>query len=441
MLCDKQWCLTLQMLLVWLMFLVFLVGTGCVDETDSETAIEGPPPDSITEVQGSASVSGTDIIVDATPSMKGFTDTGNSRYQNFLTLSLANASIQNSELTYYQLTTAVPGGIRAVDSKMQVAQPAFYASGNTDLQTALDSLAPDRLTVLITDLFQSNADMNAVSRSIIRQAFAEGMALGVVGTRLPFEGIVYDLGPNSRSFAYEGERPVYGLVFGAPRAVSTYLDDLRRYVSPEEHKFLVFSPRIAERSAWASVRSTDTTKNLVRVKPRARTPLPRKRTFGIRIRDNSQLARLGAKFSMKVLSDTRPLLDPSVIEARVTEAWKYDDKEGRYVQEFEGRNTAGEAFQARVVQGDGTDMLRLKMSPQDLQRGKYAFNLATEVREWRMPEWVSSWNLPPSQFEAETPDGSKTANLRPFLLDIGSSLTNAENPQVGTFQAYVEKRR
>lgn len=436
MVSRTQRTLALQFLLVGL---TFLVGVSCTDDIVPETVLKGPPADSLARVQSEVMGSGTDIIIDATPSMSGFT--ASSQYQNLITLDLANASLEGTKLTYYRLTTAIPGGIQAVDNKMQAAQPAFYASGNTDLQTAFDSLASDRLTVLVTDLFQSSADMNAVSQSIIHQVLDKDMALGIFGTRLPFDGRVYDLGPNSRSFEYEGERPIYGLVSGAPRAVSTYLENLRRYVSSKEYKFLLFSPRIADRSAWAHVRSTDTTKNLVQVEPRAHTPLRKERTFGLRIRNNNQPARLDAKFCMKVLPETRTLLGPSAINARVTEVWKYDDNEGMYVRDFKGYSTAREAFQARVVRADSANILRLETSPQDLQRGKYAFNFVVEVREWRMPEWVSNWNLAPGQFEAETPDGSKTANLRPLLLDIGSSLTGTNNPQVATFQAYIEKRR
>lgn len=426
----------LQFLLVGL---TFLVGVGCTDDMVPETALKGPPADSLTQVQSEVTGSGTDIIVDATPSMSGFTVS--SQYQNLVTLGLANASLEGTKLTYYRLTTAIPGGIQAIDNKMQAAQPAFYASGNTDLQTAFDSLASDRLTVLVTDLFQSSADMNAVSQSIIRQVLDKDMALGIFGTRLPFDGRVYDLGPNSRSFEYEGERPIYGLVSGTPRAVSIYLENLRRYVSSKEYKFLLFSPRIAERSAWTTVRPTDMTKNLVQVPPEARTPLPRERTFGIRIRNNNQPAQLNAKLNMEVLPDTRPLLDLSAVNARVTEVWKYDDNRGTYAQKFQGSNRAREAFQARIVRGDSTNTLRLEISPQDLRRGKYAFNFVVEVREWRMPEWVSNWNLPPGEFDAETPDASKTANLRPLLLDIGSSLTGTNNPQLATLQAYIEKQR
>jgi hypothetical protein len=435
MACRKQWVLPLQFLLIGL---VSLVGTGCTSDGCTQNTTKGPPADSLAPVQSELQAGNTNIVIDATPSMSGFTSS--SRYQNLITLDFANASLEGTKLTYYRLTTALPGGIQEAENKMQAAQPAFYASGNTDLQTALDSLASDGLTVIVTDLFQSSADMNAVSQSIIRQVLDKDMALGIIGVRLPFDGRVYDLGPDARSFPYEGKRPVYGLVSGAPRAVSDYLENFKRYVDTEEYKFVLFSPRVAERSARADVRSTDVTRNLVQVVPKARTPLPGERTFGLRIRDNAKPAQLGAKFSMKVLPGAHPLLDPSAIDARVTGVWKCDDGEDGYVQNFKGHSTARKAFRARVVPGDSTDILRLEASPKDLRRGRYVFNFVTEVPEWDMPEWVSNWTLPPSQFGAGTPDGSKTANLRPFLLDIGSSLTAGENPRVGTFQAYVEKQ-
>jgi hypothetical protein len=109
------------------------------------------------------------------------------------------------------------------------------------------------------------------------------------------------------------------------------------------------------------------------------------------------------------------------------------------VGEFEERSRAKGALGIRAVQNDSS-RLRLRIRPEDLQRGFYTFNVTVDVQEWELPQWVSDWNLPPSEFQAETPDGSKTANLHSFLLDLGSGLTNTGGPRIAALQVYVEKQ-
>ncbi len=369
--------------------------------------------------------------------MRGFAD--GPRYRNFVTQSLANASVASERAEYHQLTTALPGGLQPVSKKnrMRAAQPSFYAQGNTDLSTALDSLDPDGLTVLVTDLFQSNADMNAVSQAIVSRTFDEGLAVGLVASRFSFDGRIYDIGPSGGSFDFEGKRPLHSLIFGPPKAVSTYFENLQKFVDPSKYKFLLFSSRIVERSGQVRFSKSSKVENLVRVIPNAKTRLPSTQTLGLRIRDNGSSARLDSQFHTDVLPGVRPLLGTKSIKTRVTEVWKLDTKSNSYDTGFQGAAQATEALRTQVVRNDSA-RLQLQIRPKNLSRGFYAFNIVAEVQQWQLPTWVSEWNLPPSDFQ--TPDGSKTANLRPFLQNIGSSLTGASAPRTAVLQAYVEKQ-
>ena len=431
-----------RLLLTAAVVATLLVGVwGCAD-TDNWTLngsgiTEGPAADSLNTVDEESATGVTNIIVDATPSMRGYSR--GSRYRNFVTQSLANASIGGEEVRYHQLTTALPGGIQSVDEKMRAAQPAFYARGNTELSTALDSLEQSGLTVLVTDLFQSSADMNAVSQAITRRAFDRGLAVGVIASRFQFDGRVYDVGPAGRAFEFSGQRPLYGLVFGLPGVVSDYFENLREFVEPEKYHFLLFSSYVAEQPGRVQIRNSDPIRNLVRVKPEADTPLPSTQTLSLQIRDNNTSARLGAQLDLDVLPDVQPLLSSKSLDAKVTKVWKRDTQSGSYVGQFKERSRVEGALDIRAVQNDSS-RLRLQVRPEDLRRGFYAFNVTVNVREWEFPQWVSDWNLPPSEFQAETPDGSKTANLHSFLRNLGSDLTNTGRPRVAALQVYVEKQ-
>jgi len=417
-----------------LLVLTALIVVGC---EGNGSGAKGPPAESFRAVSADSMPSVVDVIIDATPSMQGFASS--SEYRSLVALSLANASLSETTVEYHRLTTAASGGIAEVKHKIQVTRRSFYGQGNTKLERAISEADSDRLVVLVTDLFQTDADMNQVTEGLTRSILRDNQAVGLFGARFPFDGQVYDLGFERRSFSFKGERPLYGLVLGDPSAVSQYLKNLRRFIDSSDYRFLMLSERVAGESG--SIQTVDSTDNLVEVTPNVIPQLPEPRYLGVSIRDNNKSAHLEAPLGVNVLSDISPLIGAEGVGVNAAKVWKYDSEREKYAQTFSNSEAVEKALTADVESNESGRLFRLGVQSKDLQRGSYCFNLVVGVERWTLPDWVSDWNLPPSQFQAENPDGTKTANLKPFLLDLASNITESRFPHLATLQVFVEKGR
>lgn len=369
--------------------------------------------------------------------MKGFSISP--LYKSLVAQTLPNAAPER-DVDYYRISTALPGGIQSFEDKTRATRGNFYSNGgDTRLQTAIDSAKSNQMTILVTDLFQTSADMNAVSRSLTDFTLENETAIGLFAVRLPFKGRVFDLGFDGRSFTHDGERPLYGLVLGSPVQISEYFDNMRRFLSSPNYRYLLFGTQISRKSyEVGKIVSRD---NLVQVSPNAAPRIPEDRRLSVRISNNNREAGLTVALEPHLLNDAKPLVRDGKKRASTTEVWRLNEGKSEYVN-ISGKSASGsEAVSASVVPGENQQNLEIQIQPQELTRGHYCFNLELVLEEWGHPDWISEWSLPASQFQAENPDGSKTANLKPFLLDLNLNLLASAPPKLGAFQIYVQKTR
>ena len=79
---------------------------------------------------------------------------------------------------------------------------------------------PNKLNILVTDLFQTNQDLDSLIRSIKNKGMGEGKAIAVIGMKSQFNGKIFDVGKNMSSLDYQttgdedSYRPFYVLVMG-----------------------------------------------------------------------------------------------------------------------------------------------------------------------------------------------------------------------------------
>lgn len=108
---------------------------------------------------------------------------------------------------------------------LQAQHQAFYLDSHlnreTLIQNVIDQISTDRMTIIVTDLFQTDVDVNLLTREIKQKFITNGLAVGILGIKSEFNGEVYDVGPNNYTFHYESDntspatfRPFYVLAFG-----------------------------------------------------------------------------------------------------------------------------------------------------------------------------------------------------------------------------------
>ena len=99
---------------------------------------------------------------------------------------------------------------------------------------------------MITDLFQTEGDVNTMVEKIKEKCFANNIAVGILGIKTDFNGTVYDV-PGRPSYSLTtSERPFYAIVFGNNDNLESLFDVLKTKTFVNESQVLIFSKYIIE---------------------------------------------------------------------------------------------------------------------------------------------------------------------------------------------------
>jgi hypothetical protein len=127
-----------------------------------------------------------DVFLDGTISMKGFIVPGiASRYQQTLPLleSTVARGWADSQVVFHKFGTVIKdlSERRYLDAQ----HPQFYDEAEvrekTLIQNVIDKAETDRLTLIVTDLFQTDADINLITAKIKEKFIAKNLSVGVLG--------------------------------------------------------------------------------------------------------------------------------------------------------------------------------------------------------------------------------------------------------------------
>jgi hypothetical protein len=437
-----------------------IVFTTCVEKRSL------PPPaeasqDNLGPVSDALQV---DLYFDATLSMKGFVSTqAASSYQQTVPL-LERGVIEGwngGRATFHKFgddIAPLPG--RAY---LEATRPAFYADSKYNTKTlierVIDRAQPDHLTVIVSDLFQDNADVNQLSDKLKQKFVAEGLAVGVYAVRSQFAGSVYDVGPDNYTFAYKsGEkvqtyRPFYLLAFGKHADIARYFDVLGASGLsgfPESHVLILSRHLAAVPASFAGAKlkvadkiSEISSSNLLsgaykgdRVKAfkisRGRTEA----SLGLELQYDAALANV--------------LAYGGELAAEVT-AWKGEEAGAAELSLSENQE-AQRAFRAsaRLLPEQPpfkTIDLRADLKVAELPgAGVYRYRVQLRPSRYALPEWVSGWNMRDEDIRAwhtrpQEFDGGKTYNLENFLGTLQGAVIGTARPKVCDVYFYVRVDR
>lgn len=124
---------------------------------------------------------------------------------------------------------------------LQANSVAFYQEKDTSLQTVVDSMDKNKLNILVTDLFQTNNDIDSLIISLKKACFADSSkAMALIGVRSQFNGKIYDVGKSSASFMYASKedkatyRPFYLLVLGNEADVRVFTENYAKSINDDK---------------------------------------------------------------------------------------------------------------------------------------------------------------------------------------------------------------
>ncbi|MCP2728044.1 hypothetical protein [Limnofasciculus baicalensis] len=407
------------------------------------------------------------IHVDGTPSMDGYVKNTSSRYVQTIELLdsiLATAgSRSQSLLQYYRLGTTTQPITR--EQFRQAELPRFYDGSNPNfplesVSQIESAIAPpdngDKLTVIITDLYQKEADTTLLSQKIKEHYLnsqKKGYAVGLLVLRSEFNGTIYDVGIGGDKFTYNTEgkepekwHPFYVIFIGSYSDITYYFDKFAKLRDkedlPKDSQLVIFSTSIVSQlshiegspqlpSQLNSPMSLNDGNVAVEVN---------NEPIELLEIDKNESEEFPLKYSVpfKPLSHTLPLESNSLetkIQIQTFDTFDKEFKESTDPQ-LQKAIDIGEWKLSDSQKLDFTTKIR---SNNFQQPGVYFFQVEVLAKDLEEPSWWKDWNS-----SENSQDGSKTHNLLKFLGElktITTDLMNSEGnkPIIGRFCYGIQK--
>ena len=371
------------------------------------------------------------IYYDGTPSMRGFLS--DERYRRLVTHSVSYAAGSSLPVHYIQASNQGRNGIlHAMSSANQAGRTELYLRGDSDVRTVVDSASTDHLNVIITDFFETNQELPQINRTIAQRFLRQGHAVGLIGARFDFEGLVYDIGLDLETFRYDGPRPLYIFVIGEPTSVLRYMDALS--MDGVEANQSIFSSHLLEshltgRDARvsnahgvveANILNADVPHQFI-LRPRGDGPST--------IRVDMPATFAGGDGS---LPQVQAVLDQAEFVATCSEAGPVDSER------------AMSAARATASLSGGSLAVDFSLNHGALlNKGVYRFDIRLPADVTTRPGWIQEWTmdlsaLPGWSSNPASFDGSRTQYLIDFVDRLLRDIQEIQQPTLGQIPLYIK---
>jgi hypothetical protein len=394
----------------------------------------------------------TIIQIDGTPSMQGFTKNfTNSRYAQTLDLldRASTTTWKTSQVQYFRFGTAK----QQIDRQayLQAKLPGFYTGENpvfrvSQIESAIAPPAIDKISIIVTDLYQKNSDTNLVLKRLKEDYLQKGYAVGILAIRSEFDGIIYDVGIKNTQFAYSTQgkkieqfRPFYVLVLGSYGNISNYFDEIKKTSANliKYEQFTIFYPQVVRQaSAFQTENLPDLPKGIRRLKTindgKVLVKVDEQPIEIININKNTE-----DDYSINYQAPYAPLpytlpMEPGAI-AISSVAQSFDTK----TKDFQPLNNS-KALELNQWRADKNNISFVtKINSNDIDPGVYLFTVDALPQDLKTWGWWDKWNSNESSF-----DGAKTNNLLPFfqgLKSITTELMTVNKASIGRFCYAIKK--
>lgn len=414
----------------------------------ASAAANTPPPQKIFKVHTQPEVGEASrqikvrLYQDATSSMAGFLNQrSNVGYkavvqglEQTITLSWPESHVECWKFG------AQPTPLNASGCYLQADRPGFFGLHGKDDITRIDKITdqadPSNLQIILTDLYQDDADLGTVFQSVRQKVFARGLAVGIVALRSPFSGTIYDIGLYKASKIWKGDRPWYALVVGREPDIEQLFNQLAKPpMKIPADRLLILSVRLWQKPVtWQTLVAEP---NRVAEDPRLITVVGSTVPFRVyRLQDSIQS---GLKLRLPTTPATfRPTLDssrPKAIRATIDTRLIAP---GGAVAAPQGSATAE---CSGVTISLTWNMKLLLHSPE------YAEVLSVEFDPDAIvfPGFVTQWSVSLADvLAADGPaakefDGSKTQNLTELVNGLWRMLVQQQGSELGAVYLYLRR--
>jgi hypothetical protein len=402
-----------------------------------------PPPDPSDTLEPVSQKLKARIYIDATVSMEGFVVPGTSTNYAQILQPLETAVVsgwRDAQVEFYKFgaqVSSLPGR-----TYLKATQRDFYQDSDikkkTLIEEVIDSDDTGGLTVVVSDLFETDADVTLLMTKLKEKYLQKNLAVGVLGIKSQYDGTVYDAGINAYAFSYRSDenpdsfRPFYVLILGKHADVAHYFEQLKSSVLSSfvpEAEFVIFSRHLVNPLSSFEEASMDSIDKIVEVGNLIKPDNQDNRLKQFLIRGNPKTAAFIATLKYTSLPYTMSFnpteLEPEVIAHLCQSNTLVESLEAKrsFVIEQITLSDAGITFQA-------------KLTPTLLSsNGIYCYEviLRPKASAYQMPDWFSAWNMDTTQ------EGFKTLNLNRLLSGLWRATVQIHQPKIAKFYCYIKK--
>ena len=370
-----------------------------------------------------------DLYVDATVSMGGYVADPNGRYPQFLEglESAAQTTWRRADVHFFRFGEQAQQLSRP--AFLGAKAPGFYTEKITGIDQVVDCGGPSDVRVVVTDLFQSEGDVNAIVGRVKDRCFQRGRAVAVLGVPSQFRGKVYDAKVPAYAYASTASpasfRPFYALLLGAPSALEPFLTSLSARAGGERLPYVTVAPTVV-RHYGVAMRKAPGTREF---NPQA--PIsPYEFSFAL----------LKNQRGGTVLADVAIAPSPGAFPLRgdQLELVAYRRRVAAGAKSAADSTETPDVTLQHVTQTGDSLHLTLAVNPPGTP-GTYAYKLvlrAAAAGGFGDPAWVTQYS---TTNPTPTADANKTLNLAEFVRDLRLAASSVTQPRVAVWYLTVRK--
>ena len=402
-----------------------LIFTACSNKIQSVPPLDDFLPKNAAQTQ----FFDTDIYFDATVSMKGFTTLPNNNVYVTLPDLLGDLCSANGQTNFF----AFGEQIHALNGRnyRKFAAPDVYNEQITAIFNVIDRADVNKLSIIVTDLFENESDWSNVSKKIRDKFFAQNLSVGVIGIKNPFKGEIFDVGLNAAKFNYNSGdnpdrfRPFYLLILGQEDFVKNFLQNFnQKQNSANDTGFLLLSSNLNDISSDFSNFTLGDVDNFYSD-------------------DTLSLDNRFKEFGVDNFNENASFMF----------SWQYQPPLGVCLVDFSDVDTDINIFSAEndawtPLTNKNNDvrvsllkderqadifLIKTSLTPEkSLAEGKLnlvSIKISPKEQNFSLPAWIDLWNVD-IDASAQKFDGSKTVNLSRILESLKNTIFTAAKPNL-----------
>ena len=405
---------------IFLIICAAILICGCGNKIQTVPPLPGTLPNILTSEKID-----TDIYFDATVSMKGFTTLAAGNVYLTLPDLLGDLCSSMGETKFFSFGEQIHPLDRS--NYRRLTSPEVYTELITAVANVVDRADTNHLSIIVTDLFESDSDWSNVAQKLREKFFANHLAVAVVGIRNSFNGEIFDVGLNAAKFNYNSfddpnrYRPFYLLIMGRDDVVKNFLRKFNeRQTLPNDTGYLLLSENLTETPSDFSNFELGEVENFYSDDTLGLDN--RVKEFGL---DNfNEAASFMFSWQYNPPLGACPL-DLSEIDSAI-EIFSVDGEEWTPLDKNDVRvSLLKDNRQSDIF------LIKVSLTPEKtLAEGKLNFvriKIMPKEQGYQLPLWVELWNVNVDGVTKNF-DGSKTLNLNRVLSSLKESIFSASRP-------------